>query len=65
MTNTNQDTIEMYQERIKYFTEEIERMLDLMDNAEMDELNDILASIDDLRRMRIDSERMIEFYEAR
>lgn len=61
----NQDTIEMYQERIQYFTEEIERMLDLMDNAEMDELNDILASIDDLRRMRIDSERMIEFYEQR
>lgn len=61
----NQDTIEMYQERIEYFTEEIERMIDLMDNAEMDELNYILSSIEDLRRMRIDSERMIEFYEAR
>lgn len=61
----NQDTIEMYQERIQYFTEEITRMLDLIDNAKIHELNDILASVDDLRNLRADAERMLEFYEAR
>ncbi|ANT44686.1 hypothetical protein HOR18_gp023 [Staphylococcus phage vB_SscM-1] len=59
------DTIKMYQERIKYFTKEIHRMLDLIDNAEIHELNDILASVDDLRFLRADAERMLEFYEAR
>ena len=57
-----QDTIEMYKERIEYFTKEIYRTLDLIDNAEIHELNDILASVDDLRRLRNDSERMLEFY---
>ncbi len=57
-----QDTTEMYKERIEYFTKEIYRMLDLIDNAEIHELNDILASVDDLRRLRNDSERMLEFY---
>ena len=64
MTN-HKDTIEMYQERIQYFTKEITRMLDLIDNAEIHELNDILASVDDLRNLRADAERMLEFYEAR